>query len=350
MYIEPRPCFDEIALYWLSVSSGVKITQRGFFYYTRPIVHAGESFACPRRLGALCNHTDTVFLPCTGEPLIPVADVPPPFDQFWRWETACRKRPTLSSEYHVTPCDLQNGAMLLWADGRLSVQYDLELPYWPGLALLLIVAWLVISMGESIALVLEVEGTRAQNHSTACLCLAFVAIVLAFTPEGMWATQEERVVHGLVAGYIIAYSLYHIHNTNTINVVAGCLILISSRMYQGHETPYVAGLLFLILTRLVQKTVLAVTTGGGVGAAADDAALWSKRARLCFMGLDLALAVVYYLYVFEPSVQDPLQAQLYMVGLLFISVGLGVLIGVRVREARLRKEGVVVGAKGAKPS
>jgi len=326
MYLEPRPCFDETALYWLSVSSGVKITQKGFFYYNSPIVHTGATFACPRYLGALCNHTDTVFLPCTSEPLIPVADVPPPFDQFWRWETACRKVPTLSAEYHITPCDLRNGAMLLWSEGRLSVQYEMELGYWPNLVILLIIAWLVINMGESIALVLDVEGTRAQNHSTACLCLVFVSIVLAFTPEGMWVTQDERVVYGTVVGYIIAYSLYHIHNTNTINVVVGCLILVSSRMYEGHETPYVAALLFLIMTRLVQKMVM-VDWGG-----LTEATSWSVWARLCFMGLDLALTVIYYLYVFEPSVQDPLQAQLYLIGLLFTAVGLGAMVGMRVRE------------------
>jgi hypothetical protein len=329
MFIEARPCFDETALYWLSVSSGVKITQKGFFYYTSPIMHTGETFACPRRLGALCNHTNTVFLPCTSEPLIPVADVPPPFDQFWRWETACQKFPTLTSEYHVTLCDLQKGAMLLWSEGKLSVQYEMELQYWPNLVILLIIAWLVVNMGESIALVLEVEGTKAQNHSTAFLCLVFVSIVLAFTPEGMWVTQEERVVYGMVVGYIIAYSLYHIHNTNTINVVVGCLILVSSRMFQGHETPYVAVLLFLIITRLVQKTVL-VEWGSLLTTAASNG--WFMWVRLCFMGLDIALTVIYYLYVFEPSVQDPLQAQLYMIGLLFTAAGLGVLVGMRVRE------------------
>jgi hypothetical protein len=72
----------------------------------------------------------------------------------------------------------------------LSVQYELELLYWPNLAKLLIVIWLVINMGESIALVLEVEGTKAQNHSTALLCLILVSLVVAYTPDGTWVTQE----------------------------------------------------------------------------------------------------------------------------------------------------------------
>ena len=126
MFLGPRPCFDEVALYWLSTSSGVKITQQGFYFYDTPITHATKTYACPRTLGALCNHTNTVFLPCTNEPLIPVTDVQSPFDRFWKWESKCRKTPTLSNEYHVTPCDLQRGTMLLWSDGQLSVQYEME--------------------------------------------------------------------------------------------------------------------------------------------------------------------------------------------------------------------------------
>ena len=59
---------------------------------------------------------------------------------------------------------------------------------------------------------------------------------------------------------------------------------------------------------------------------------WIMWVRLCFMGLDTAMTVIYYLYVFEPSVQDPVQAQLYMIGLLFTAAGLGVVVGMRVGE------------------
>ena len=334
MFIEPRRCFDETALYWLSTSTGVKITQQGFFYYNTPITHTAETYACPRYLGALCNHSTTLFLPCTRDPVVPVSDVQPPFDQFWRWESACRKTPTLSDEYDVMPCDLQRGTMLLWSEGRLSVQYELELPYWPNLVMLLIIIWLVINMGESIALVLEVEGTKAQNHNTAVLCLVLVSLVAAYTPSGTWVTHEESALYWLVFSYIVAYSLYHLRNTNTINVIVGCLILVSSRMYQGHETPYVAVLLFLIATRFVQKMVFSDWHSMISKSFEDNWFLW---VRLCFMVLDVALFVVYYMYAFEPSIQDPVQAQLYIVGLLFTAAGLGVMVGMYVRQKSMAK-------------
>ena len=335
MFLEPRPCFDETALYWLSMSSGVKITQQGFYYYNSPITHATKTYTCPRVLGALCNHTDTVFLPCTSEPLIPVADVPPPFDRIWRWESQCRKVPHLRSEYHITPCDLQRGTMLLWSEGQLSVQYEMELPYWPNLIMLLVIIWLVINLGESIALVLEVDGTKAQNHSTSILCLALVIMICVYTPLETWITREETLLYWLVVAYIIAYSLYHIKNTNTINVIVGCLVLVSSRMYQGHETPYVAALLFLIATRFVQKVVFSEWGRLFSAPLQDD---WFMWVRLCYMTLDITLFVLYYMYAFEPSIQDPLQAQLYVVGLLFAAVGLGVMVGVFAKERNKAKK------------
>jgi len=338
MYINARSCFDETALYWLSTSTGVKITQQGFYFYNTPVIHSSETYACPRTLGALCNHTatNTIFLPCTHQPLIPVSDIPPPFDRFWRWETQCSKSPTLGSEYHVTLCDLQKGTALLWSEGTLSVQYEMELPYWPNLLMLFIVIWLVVNLGESIALILEVHGSSAQNHSTAFLCLALIVTVAVYTPDGTWVTQEERALYWVVVVYIVLYSLYHVKNTNTVNVIVGCLILVSSRMYQTHETPYVASLLFLIASRFVQKVIFSEWTKL-ISASPEDN--WFMWIRLCFMALDVVLFTLCYLYAFEPSVQDPLQAQLYVVGLLFPSVCMGIMVGAfaKERSAKLKK-------------
>ena len=336
MFIEPRPCFDDLALYWLSTSSGVKITQQGFYFYNTPISHATETFSCPRMLNALCNHTETntIFLPCTAEPLIPVVDVPPPFDRFWRWESQCKKVPTLLSEYHITPCDLNRGTTLLWSEGLLSVQYEMQLPYWPNALMLLIVVWLVINLGESIALVLDVDGSKAQNHSTTVLCLTLVIIVAMYTPEETWITQDERVLYWFVVAYIILYSVYHIKSTNTINVIAGCLILVSSRMYQAHETPYVASLLFLVVSRFVEKGVFSNWKALVSSSVADT---WFMWVRLAFMALDVTLFTLCYIHAFLPSIQDPLQAQLYIVGLLFTAACLGGTIGAYAKERHASK-------------
>ena len=336
MFLVPRPCFDDTALYWLSMSSGIKITQQGFYYYNTPVTHSSERFTCPRTLGALCNHTatNTIFLPCTAQPLIPVSEVPPPFDRFWQWETSCGKSPTLSNEYHVTLCDLQKGPALLWSEGVLSIQYETELPYWPNMMILLIVIWLVVNLGESIALIMDVDGSKAQNHSTAVLCLTLVITLIACTPGGIWVTYEEAALYWCVIAYVILYTIYHIKNTNTVNVIVGALILVTSRMYQTHETPYVGALLFLVATRFVQKMAFSDWKSLLHAPAEDN---WFMWVRVCFMALDISLFTVCYIYAFEPSIRDPLQAQLYVIGLLFPAVCVGGSVGwyVKQRNARI---------------
>jgi hypothetical protein len=91
--------------------------------------------------------------------------------------------------------------------------------------MLLIVIWLVISMGESIELVLEVDCAKAQNHSTAlCLPVMLVCLVL-HTPPSRRGSRRRRL-DCMVVACIVAYCLYHIKSTNTIRVkvVVGCLI------------------------------------------------------------------------------------------------------------------------------
>ena len=351
MYLDARACFDESALYWLATSTGVKVTQQGFFYYNTPVLHSTETFACTRTLGALCNHTatNTIFMPCTTQPLIPVSDIVSPFDRFWRWESKCGKSTTLSSEYHVTLCDLQRGTALLWSDGMLSVQYEMELPYWPNMIMLFIVIWLVINLGESIALILEVDGSSSQNHSTALLCIALIVTVTVCTPEGTWVTQEERTLYWFVLVYIVLYSLYHIKNTNTVNVIVGCLILVSSRMYQTHETPYVASLLFLVAARFVQKLIFC-EWGKFLSSSFEEN--WFMWVRLLFMVLDVVLFTLCYLFAFQPSIRDPIQAQLYIVGLLFPAVCMGGMVGAfaKSRSAKLAEKKIKEAASIASES
>ena len=55
------------------------------------------------------------------------------------------------------------------------------------------------------------------------------------------------------------------------------------------------------------------------------------------MALDISLFTVCYIYAFEPSIRDPLQAQLYVIGLLFPAVCVGGSVGwyVKQRNARI---------------
>ena len=127
--------------------------------------HGGQTYPCPRTLGALCRHHNYTFLPCTQTPRTMITDAPPPFHEFWVAETKCAKYQTLY-DFDVLPCDLTNGASILWSDGHVSVQHDQDMAHWPNLCVLLIMVWLIINLGESIALILEVKGSERHHHNT----------------------------------------------------------------------------------------------------------------------------------------------------------------------------------------
>ena len=317
MLLTNRPCFDDHSLYWLSVSEGVRINQNGFLFLDTPVYMPPDTtYPCPRTLNGLCQHQNYTFLPCTDSPRTPVMDASAPFDFFWRSEVGCAKRPSL---YHfdITPCDLRHGTSIVWANGKVSVQYDLDLNYWANMAVLLIMLWLIVNLGECIALIVEVKGSAPHNHNTVVLCVALVAILIPTTPNGFWATYNDIVLFWYTVAYVGAYSIYHMENRNTINIIIGCMILVSSRYYQTNETPYVATYLFLISTRVVQKLFY---TLWGMSDLHDQC--W-QYVRLVFIGADLALLALMYLFAFVPSFKTPVQARLYLLGTLCASICLG---------------------------
>jgi hypothetical protein len=184
----------------------------------------------------------------------------------------------------------------------------MDMDYWSNLFSMLIVLWLIVNLGETIALILEVEGSTAHNHNTAVLCVALVSIVAANTPESLWVTENDLLLYRLVVGYIVAYSFYHLSNPKTVNVIIGCLILISARFYQTNETPYVPTFLFLISSRLIQKLLLKK---------------WDP-VRVAFMAADAVLFYMLYSYSFVPS--NLARAQLYLLGILFPAACMGAFV------------------------
>jgi hypothetical protein len=95
------------------------------------------------------------------------------------------------------------------------------------------------------------------------------------------------------------------------------MILVSGRYYQTNETPYVATFLFLIAARVIQKlyyTLWGKSDCHGQG--------W-QYVRLVFIGADIGLFSIIYAYSFTPSFPTPVQAQLYLLGILFAAHCLG---------------------------
>ena len=316
MHLPSRNCFDHHALYWLSISSGVRINQQGLTFYDNPVKHTTESYDCPRTIGALCSHNIYTFFRCTDTPFITDGDAPSPFQQLWKMEGCRGKLPTLD-QFDIMTCDLQKGTALIWADNRISVQYSMDLPYWPILFISLIVVWLVINMGESIASILRVKGSESHGKITSALCIVLVIIILIYTPGELWITDSERWIYTFTVIYIITYSLYHLINPHTVNVIAGCLVLVTARFYQHNDTPYAAGFLFCIATRFIQKVYVTNFSGD------DDL---YQYVRIGFMVMDVVFFVLIYTESLQNAYADSMHGQLNLVGVLFSSWAVGKLL------------------------
>ena len=296
-----RPCFDEPAQYMLAVSRGVKVSKNGITFYDTPVIHE-HGYACPRLTNGLCEHGNYTFFRCTDTPAT-FGEVPtPPFEQIWLNEAACTKLP--SDRFDVVACDVVDKDLtIVWGDGRVSVLHNTEIPYGPKIIIALLMIWLVINLGETVALLLEVEGSKAGNHTTACLCLALVIMVGWYTPWSTWSTLEERYAYVCVIAYILAYSAYHIQNQNTVNVIVGCLLLVTSRYYQTCETQYVAPFMLLIAARFFQKCLARRSSAATM--------------RVAFMCFDVIMFYVQYAVGMHHSSMDVMQGPMWLMSLLF---------------------------------
>lgn len=307
MHLPARNCFDHTALYWLRVSSGVRINQQGFTFYESPVKHGSESYECPRTLGALCSSNNFTFFRCTDMPFTMANDARPPFDRLWQMEGCRGKIPTLD-QFDVMTCDLKDGTAIIWADNRISVQYSMDVPYWPMLLISLIVVWLVINMGESIASILRVKGADSYGKVTSALCLVLTTTILFTTPLELWVTDTELWIYIFTVLYVISYSAFHLINPHTVNVIVGCLVLVTARFYQHNDTPYAAGFLFCIATRFIQKAYVTCFVG-------DDT--FYQYVRLGFMAMDVIFFCLIYSTSLHTAFPDEMHGTLCLVGVLY---------------------------------
>lgn len=294
-------CMAGDAAFMLSTSRGVRVSKNGFFFYDSP-VHLPGGHPCPRIHDGLCAHGNYSFMRCTAEPLTFAASAPPPLEDLWLAETPCGKSPSLE-HFDLTACDLTHSDItILWSDNTVAVRYNTSIPYGPKAIIALIMVWLVINLGETVALLLDIDGSKPRNHITAGLCVALVALVAWYTPWQTWATLAEQWMYIFVIVYILAYSAYHVHNQNTINVIVGCLLLVTARYYETCETQYVAPFMFLIATRFFQKCL---------------AKRRASIARLGFMALDVVMFAAQYTVGFEPAFRDKVQGPICACALLY---------------------------------
>jgi hypothetical protein len=257
-----------------------------------------------------------MFLRCTDAPMTMAGDAPSPFQRLWQMEGCTGRIPTLN-RFDVMPCDLLHGTALIWADNRISVQYNMDVPYWSMLLISLIVVWLVINMGESIASILRVPGTESYGKVTSALCIVLVITIYINTPLSLWVTDREHWTYIFVIVYILSYSAYHLVNPHTVNVIVGCLVLVTAQFYQHNDTIYAAGFLFCIASRFIQKVFVTRFLGG------DDVFQYT---RIAFMGMDVLLFVLIYLESLQNAFADSMHGPLCLVGVLFAAFVVGKLL------------------------
>ena len=325
MFLPDKTCFDHEARYWLSVSSGVKITQQGMLFLSSPVRFGGDTHACPHTIGALCQHQNYTFLPCTDMPSTRVTDAAPPFDRFWTAEASCGKLPTLYA-FDILPCDLQSGTTIVWSDGLVSVQHDLDMDYWANLFVMGIMVWLIVNLGEAISLILEITAD-SHHHNTVVLCAVLLCIIVLTTELSMWATQSDLILYWATVAYVASYAVYHLWNPNTINVIIGCMMLVVARFYQTNETPYVPTFLFLIATRFVQKAHFTLR-----GKATLPGRCW-WCIKHAFMAADAAVFGLLYGMAYIPAFRSPLQAYMHLMGIAYAAYCLGSFISAYVVRA-----------------
>ncbi len=258
-------------------------------------------------MGALCSSNNFTFFRCTDTPFTMANDAPPPFDRLWQMEGCRGKTPTLDL-FDVMTCDLKDGTAVIWADNRISVHYSMDVPYWPMLLISLIVVWLVINMGESIASILRVKGADSYSMITSALCVVLVITILFNTPFELWVTDTELWIYIFTVIYILSYSAFHLINPHTVNVIVGCLVLVTSRFYQHHDTPYAAGFLFCIAARFIQKAYVTCFAGY------DNLYQYT---RLGFMALDVVFFYLVYSQSLQNAFHDSMHGMLCLVGVLF---------------------------------
>ena len=80
-YLDPFTCFQNHPLYWLSVSTGVRINKHGMFFFDTPVLHGDVSYPCPRIVDGLCTTSNYTFFPCVaiGRTFVNPAPEPSPW-------------------------------------------------------------------------------------------------------------------------------------------------------------------------------------------------------------------------------------------------------------------------------
>jgi hypothetical protein len=265
-------CFSPELLYWIAVSNIVRFGSRGIHIYTdapKQFVSSEKTFHCVGTEATFCAVEPYNFFTCERyDPSVynhRLWRAAPPLEKLWRKtadnEVQCEwnRRQTFYSNisHNIQSCDL-NRVTLIWSHNTIQILYDTDIDVYSYIVLVCLMVLLTISLSESITYMFGDEHSSVYPIYTSVMILVSIVVIGINTHQEYFLTSIERWCYGYFMLYVLLYTIYHMHRTVTINVVIATLTLIIARLEYTFESIYTVPVVFLICTRMFQKSLFIV--------------------------------------------------------------------------------------------
>jgi hypothetical protein len=282
----------------VDTSLAVRVSSRGMHFYQHDVQPSAAGSACTRHASALCEtEGGSLVFPETSAPRYAPGASRCGTDSVGRVVVAN------ASIYDISMCDLVQGQLdVIYWRGQLFFDYNLYLPDWAYIITALSVLYLVVSLGQNIARVMGDDKAITNPLLTEVVALGqAVLIVSLHNPLRIFVAEHDRLMFGVVIGYLAIYLARHAFDlfmdkyVYTFNVITASLMLVTARLYCSFETPYSTIMMVLLMTRLAHK-------------------IHSQRktpADKFTVAADSLLLALHYRYSFRHSFWDPQFAPLY---------------------------------------
>jgi len=280
-------------------SLALRVSSRGMHFYQHGVHPRGQGIPCKRHANALCETTN-------GSLVFPETASPRYSSGVSRCGTDSVQRTVVAEGlgvYDISVCDLFQGQLdvIYWND-NLHFDYNLYLPEWAYILTALAVLYLVVSLGQNIARIMGDEQAFAMPLVTEAVAIGLLVLIWSLhCPMRIFVAAHDRAMFWAVLTYLLiyisrhAFDLYMEKYVYTFNVITGCLLMVTARLYCSFETPYTTLLLVLLMTRLFHKLHAQQHT----------------HVERFTVAADSLLAALYYRLCFRPSFWDPQAAPMY---------------------------------------
>ena len=184
----------------------------------------------------------------------------------------------LAAVYEPSPCDVMDGGWDVLVTGHSIAFKHTAMDTWAYWTLCILIVCVVRALTHLVAA--RFHGTepphtpqpdaptrtdrllsawmRTSHPRTAAACLLIWALCVIPSHSTLYVTAEEQLLHTGIALYIPAYVLLWGMSTHTedpplYNMIIASVLLATTRLYMGAETPYVPVLTWAIGTRTLMK-------------------------------------------------------------------------------------------------